>query len=184
MAGTDWVQFTYVTLGLTINWNFSWNFACFYFHSHATLDILAQMVHLHNTVIECVLSHMFWQFWMVWGGWLAEAVGWYNIVMKRKQLWYLFLKYFVESDEAILTCVQVQRFCTEEIALLNKNKQSLQAVSICLYLASWKPFLWENTVFSYYNRVTFNGTKNNNNNKKRREARPRGYVYVVCTQLI
>lgn len=91
---------------------------------------------------------MFWQFWMVWGGWLAEAVDWYNIVMKRKKLWYLFLKYFVESDESILIHMQVQSFCIEEITLLrNKTKQTLQAASICLYLVSWKSFLWENTVF-------------------------------------
>lgn len=43
-----------------------WDFAYSYFHSHATLETLAQMVHLYNTVIERVLSsQMSWQFWVV-----------------------------------------------------------------------------------------------------------------------
>lgn len=51
----------------------------------------------------------------------------------RKQLWYLFLKYFVVSDESILIHVQVQIFLTEEIKLLRKKpKTNHPYLSVCI----------------------------------------------------
>lgn len=42
--------------------------------------------------------------------------------MKRKQLWYLFLKYFAASNESILIHVQVQIFLTEKNTVQKKKK--------------------------------------------------------------
>lgn len=62
-------------------------------------------------------------------GWSEEVFwqkksSWYNIVMKRKQLWCLFLIYFVASDESILIQMQVHIYLTEEIELLRKNSKA------------------------------------------------------------
>lgn len=89
-------------------------------------------------------------------GWQKES-SWYNIVMKRKQLWCLFLKYFLTSDESILIHVQVQIFLTEEIKLNKKNLK--QTINIYLSASNkMKTFLWENAVSSYYDRVMHSGT--------------------------
>lgn len=96
MPGT---LFTYVMLGLKTTYT---GFCIFLFSFSCNTGNLSTDGSFYNTVIECVLSQMFWQFWMVWGGWLAKGVKLVQYCDERKQLWCLFLKNFIASDESIL----------------------------------------------------------------------------------